>query len=522
MPINVDDLNLPLRGSKGWDVPFKAAVVELVDLYNEQEAATEAAVGVISGAVDANDATVAAAASSSGTATRTYLDGRFGLKPTNGARAVGAGELVLNVDDYGATGNGTTDDTTAIQSALTAARAAKAVLTFTRNKTYIVSATLNPTGVNMQGFGATLKVKPSITMNFNLFQSSGAFTATDLTLDLNKANTTDPGSNTQGCGVYMFATSGWAGVAALTNVRVINGHQVGIRAQTASTPTDAATVPASALILVGCQVENTKFGTWLSYLSRLRVIGCVVDTTTADGMYDFVTRDARYIANTVTNAGGHGIVTQYSSGFIATGNRTRTTVGGITVGGGSTTITEARDFVIANNFITGSTLNGISIDTTKIGFGTTVVDTFGSVTGNVIRGNTIHGIYLHNAGHVSVSGNTCHGNLNGGLAMDARYVSVSGNTFTANAWGIKFLGNTGTYGNYAIGRNLVQLNTTAQFFFDTVGFTDLTLDLQGQGTPEGVVAAPVGSRFSRTDGGAGTCMYVKESGGVTSTGWVAK
>lgn len=44
----------------------------------------------------------------------------------------------------------------------------------------------------------------------------------------------------------------------------------------------------------------------------------------------------------------------------------------------------------------------------------------------------------------------------------------------------------------------------------------------GTGSPEGVVAAPVGSTFYRTDGGTGTAFYVKETGGSTSTGWVAK
>lgn len=46
-------------------------------------------------------------------------------------------------------------------------------------------------------------------------------------------------------------------------------------------------------------------------------------------------------------------------------------------------------------------------------------------------------------------------------------------------------------------------------------------DLSGMGSPEGVAAAPVGSTFRRTDGGAGTTLYVKESG-TGNTGWVAK
>jgi hypothetical protein len=43
----------------------------------------------------------------------------------------------------------------------------------------------------------------------------------------------------------------------------------------------------------------------------------------------------------------------------------------------------------------------------------------------------------------------------------------------------------------------------------------------GSGSPESVVTAPVGAIFHRTDGGAVTSFYVKESG-AGNTGWVAK
>lgn len=43
----------------------------------------------------------------------------------------------------------------------------------------------------------------------------------------------------------------------------------------------------------------------------------------------------------------------------------------------------------------------------------------------------------------------------------------------------------------------------------------------GAGTPEAAVTANVGSLFLRTDGGAGTTLYVKESG-VGNTGWIGK
>lgn len=45
--------------------------------------------------------------------------------------------------------------------------------------------------------------------------------------------------------------------------------------------------------------------------------------------------------------------------------------------------------------------------------------------------------------------------------------------------------------------------------------------LSGSGTPESAVSAPVGSMFLRDDGGAGTSLYMKESG-TGDTGWVAK
>jgi len=54
-----------------------------------------------------------------------------------------------------------------------------------------------------------------------------------------------------------------------------------------------------------------------------------------------------------------------------------------------------------------------------------------------------------------------------------------------------------------------------------LGSTGTAFDTSGAGSPEGSVSAPVGSTYRRTDGGATTTFYVKESG-TGSTGWVAK
>ncbi len=56
----------------------------------------------------------------------------------------------------------------------------------------------------------------------------------------------------------------------------------------------------------------------------------------------------------------------------------------------------------------------------------------------------------------------------------------------------------------------------AQYYTTTTVFWS-----SGSGTPEGAVTAPVGSIYTRTDGGASTTLYIKESG-TGNTGWVAK
>lgn len=49
----------------------------------------------------------------------------------------------------------------------------------------------------------------------------------------------------------------------------------------------------------------------------------------------------------------------------------------------------------------------------------------------------------------------------------------------------------------------------------------VTLVRSGEGSPEGVVAAPVGTLYLNSSGSSGTTLYVKESG-TGSTGWAAK
>ena len=59
-------------------------------------------------------------------------------------------------------------------------------------------------------------------------------------------------------------------------------------------------------------------------------------------------------------------------------------------------------------------------------------------------------------------------------------------------------------------------------FFKLAGFDNDVSIIMCNGNPEGQIALPVGSIALRLDGSNGSTLYVKESGGSTSTGWVAK
>lgn len=94
---------------------------------------------------------------------------------------------------------------------------------------------------------------------------------------------------------------------------------------------------------------------------------------------------------------------------------------------------------------------------------------------------------------IGANSRTLYDNPGSGLQTDATF--LAGNLYTSGD----------VYGN--------------DFLFQGDGSRKL---LWCTGTPLGAVSASVGSIALRLDGGAGTTLYVKESGSGTTTGWVAK
>ena len=69
---------------------------------------------------------------------------------------------------------------------------------------------------------------------------------------------------------------------------------------------------------------------------------------------------------------------------------------------------------------------------------------------------------------------------------------------------------------------IAELNRMLRFLHDVAaGDGEQRRVFSGIGTPEGSVVAGIGSIYMRSDGGANTSIYIKESGSDAS-GWVAK
>ena len=123
--------------------------------------------------------------------------------------------------------------------------------------------------------------------------------------------------------------------------------------------------------------------------------------------------------------------------------------------------------------------------------------------------STGYGIYassINAGGQISRLSITNNRLFNGGVVVSA----VSGGSYTAST-----VQNNQVFGGSGVASSV---DASVQWQFNN-GYGPMFAS--GAGAPNGVVTAPVGSIWTRTDGGASTTLYVKESG-TGNTGWVAK
>jgi hypothetical protein len=439
-----------------------------------------------------NDAVIAAKVADTSSATRAALNASYVLLSQKAAASgvasldattkipvaqvpyMAVAEAPYNPERSGVVSDGTTDDTTAMQSALSVVRAAKGVMRLGRNKTTIISGVLNPTGIVIDGYGHTFKEKAGVTAAVML-QPTGAFTCLGLTIDMNKANNTDPGSDTNGNGIYCFASAGWTGTLVLRDMTIKDGYRNAVRLA-ATGVTDAATAPLGRTLIENLTVDNCKYGVFANYLTGVKIRDSNITGTTADAILASVCNKLKVENNSLSGAGGNGFGGSYLLDAIIRGNDVRgCSLTGISNGGGSTTVAASLRVIIEGNSCEGNTQHGITVDPTKTGASAAVVPSYTVIGNNICRGNVIHGINLTNPQHVVITGNECHANTNSGIALSAADTTVSGNHCVGNNRGIALHGNASfpNYGRHRLGVNTVAGNTSNGYYVEGASVTDI-------------------------------------------------
>lgn len=290
--------------------------------------------------------------------------------------------------------------------------------------------------------------------------------------------------------------------------------------------------------------------------------------------------DYASIANNETKYGAQGVSVDRSPGTSVTGNviyapyRSGSTAGvGVeiagsdyvtatanTIDGGGLLLTgiacwdNAADAVDSDNCtITANIIRNLSSTIASVGIqvsSATVAVNRAAVSANVIdMTGCFTGslpIVANKANGLNINGNNILGSANTARLiklLDSTAITANGNTMSGGATSAFFIQNTTLAPtDITMTGNIINSSTVALATSGTMGsrirfhsnsgdasgarddILDVLLNLRrqfGTGSPESSVTAGVGSEYLRTDGGASTTHYFKESG-TGNTGWVAK
>lgn len=449
---------------------------------------------------------------------------------------------VFNVKSYGATGNGATDDSAAIQNAINAADAAGGGVVYFPAGIYLCNGAFD--GSTNSVLKIPLHTGTPVTIRFqgeinSSFSPNGAANSGVV------IKCTKTGSGTRPA---LFAVKAYAATAAESDFNQVYPQFANIQFRVADNPSITVINAANAISL---KVENCDFFPASDYAN---VVQPTTTTATAIyapqlnnhaniaiqdvqivGFYEGIRvgehstmRDARIAKCMVAVAAeqayrplyGH-LTIEWCPVLVKFGTAATTVdldlnVERATSGwyvGGANEITDTSN--IARGFIGYKlTIAGVGNGTGRITFtGSSTLDFYNYYTHERVTTTGVGiGVIPTRTVSVMTDGSTAYLSLNPG--------SVEKWVFGSDA---SLGAGTNSYVLYANGAYRYQLTEGGNAIYPTA--TSMTLGditwTKGSGSPEGVVTAKIGSHYSRTDGGTGTSLYVKESG-TGNTGWVAK
>ena len=402
----------------------------------------------------------------------------------------------VNVLDYGATGNGTTNDTAALQAAITAAANANLTV-FIPDGTYLYTNLTVPSGKAISLMGASkanaiLKQTNASTSSSPGITSTGSFFAENLTFDQNWLTSYSVGSgyndsndpNTWG-GYFIASISATPNLAAtsptvnIQNCNVLNTTRGFLITGAVSVDffnnysntLNASTSTQSIIAMSQCQQVSCTANTlvtekWSSYTALPAFYGL-------SGVYTWGCTNVEVSNNTFV--GFQLVIKGGSATFTASVSTTTMTVSAVASGTLVPGMVLSGTNVISDNYIV-SQLSGTTggVGTYQIGFSNTaslpvtalsarcvisnnIIDTpiadtaafawkFLNISDNIVRMSGDMGISYDSAQYVSITGNIIDGTQIGGIAGIATFSHVS-ITITGNV--IKDIAQ-GTNGPYAV------------------------------------------------------------------------
>ena len=322
----------------------------------------------------------------------TTLIPKFDLK-NGGSTPTGAVNRAINlklaetisVKDFGATGDGTTDDTTAIQNCLNSfTQSTGGGTIYFPAGTYIISASLivDVNGMTLIGTKGSTWIK----------RKNGVAGGT-----MNLLQTGYQGRYTPGATIYDFTMigMGFDGNKANNTVGVDDNFDEGV-----------SLLYAARCYIADCYIKNVlRIGIALSTQANDSIVtGCVVEDCNEGGIYAEVSSNIKFIGNTVKNSStstyniGNICFNQVTSGSISS-NNVASGQDGIYIRNAST------DIAITGNTITGQARYGIWIYDESQGV-TPATPKWINVVGNSISSCSNYPVYCLFANNINISNNT--------------------------------------------------------------------------------------------------------------------
>jgi hypothetical protein len=403
----------------------------------------------------------------------------------------------INVLDYGAVGNGVADDTNAIQNALTYAASVNGCIVFFPPGVYKCDGVLTlpgtPIGISIEGSGRD-----------NTGQSSSRIVYTGTAAVFFNL----PLINTRFISIdnISFESTNAAFTGRLVRLNVFN---LSISRCNFSSANDQAFALLDISQSVGAKISTSYFrqGQYCVYgvgMTTVLFDECNIGSHGSYGAWldgcQGVTFQSCALEPNQTSEESNCIRAVNMQGLTVTG----CWAGDVTTNAGSPAsyqITFSGDGLN----VTGNYLNG---------------DGFNKQTSILIiaasQGIDVHGNYMSNFEYCL--------NLGAGIA---KHIVFTGNRIRQSNYiigGAVASGGSAILQSFVYGEAGPNLDITGNLSFASsngVQFSVGNTITSGTGSPEGVLVAPIGSLFLRTDGSTSTTLYVKTSG-TGNTGWTAK